>query len=195
MRLEEHPAEQTLDPNQILIAEYNYIAQTAFQVNEDRARVAVFYLSAVGGILLAILGAQTQALPTPGGSWGFMAVFLVLSLSGFLTLLQLVRLRLAWFESMYALNQIKEFYIQQGQIASLPLAFAWRGLTLPSKFKLATLSFLYAVQIAVLSGLTLGAAIMFAGLALGRWWWGLAVAIGVSYALIQIFVYWLLLRK
>ena len=41
------------DANQILIAEYQYIAQTAFQVNEDRARVAVFYLSAVGGLAVA----------------------------------------------------------------------------------------------------------------------------------------------
>jgi hypothetical protein len=34
---EDHPK---LDPYAILIAEFQYIAQTAFQANEDRARVS-----------------------------------------------------------------------------------------------------------------------------------------------------------
>lgn len=191
----EPQVERALDPNQILIAEYNYITQTAFQVNEDRARVAVFYLSAVGGLLLAILGAQTQASTDPGVYWGFVALFLTLSISGFLTIIQLVRLRLAWFESVRALNRIKEYYSQHSGVETLQLAFAWRNATLPDKFNMRTLSFLYVVQVACLSGLTLGAAVMFAGLAGRAWWWGMAVGIGVAYALVQVLVYWLLLRK
>ena len=30
--------QKPLDPNEILVAEFNYIAATAFQANEDRAR-------------------------------------------------------------------------------------------------------------------------------------------------------------
>ena len=32
--------QQSLDPNEILVAEFEYIATTAFQANEDRARVS-----------------------------------------------------------------------------------------------------------------------------------------------------------
>ena len=43
--------------NELLAAEYNYIAQTALQANEDRARFSVFYLIAVGSLVAAIFGA------------------------------------------------------------------------------------------------------------------------------------------
>jgi len=35
--------QEPLDPNEILVAEFNYIASTAFQTNEDRARVSNYY--------------------------------------------------------------------------------------------------------------------------------------------------------
>jgi hypothetical protein len=47
-----------LNVDTILAAEYNYAAQTAFQANEDRARVTSFYLVTVGSFLAAILSTQ-----------------------------------------------------------------------------------------------------------------------------------------
>lgn len=182
------------DANQILIAEYQYIAQTAFQVNEDRARIAVFYLSAVGGLAVAITSGQELARTLPGVAWAFVTLFAVLSISGLLTLLQLIRLRQAWFESVIALNRIKEYFIEQGESDTLALAFAWRNHTLPPRFKLSTLSFLYALQVALLSGLMVGAAVMFAGIALNGLWWSAAVSGGLGFALFQLFLYWWLLR-
>ena len=41
-----HDVQVELD--ELLAAEYSYIAQTANQANEDRARVSSFYLLAVG---------------------------------------------------------------------------------------------------------------------------------------------------
>ncbi|MFN8460695.1 MAG: hypothetical protein U0X93_02825 [Anaerolineales bacterium] len=38
--------------------EYDYIAQTAAQANEDRARISSFYLIAVGSLIAAIFGTQ-----------------------------------------------------------------------------------------------------------------------------------------
>jgi hypothetical protein len=185
----------TLDPNQLLIAEYNYIAQTAFQVNEDRARVAVFYLTAVGGLLLAILGAQSQVKPTPGVYWAFAALFGAVSFSGLLTLLQLVRLRQAWFDSVRAMNRIKEYYVNHSGHASLPLALAWRASTMPRPFSMRTISFLYAVQVAALSGLTAGVTVMFVGFVYQGWWWGWALLVGVGYAFTQLLLYWRLMRR
>lgn len=183
-----------LDPNQLLIAEYNYTAQAAFQANEDRARVAVFYLSAVGGLGVAISGMQMPAATVPGVYWAFVILFLALGFSGFLTPLQLVRLRLAWFASVIAMNRIKEFYIAHANSGLVQTAFAWQNATLPPKFKLWTISFLYALQVAILGGLMAGAAMMFAGFFYGGWWWGMATAVGSIYALVQLWVYWWLLH-
>ena len=44
--------------DELLAAEFNYIAQTAIQANEDRARVSSFYLIAVGSLVAAMFGAQ-----------------------------------------------------------------------------------------------------------------------------------------
>ena len=47
-----------LNPNTILQAEFEYIATTATQSNEDRAKVTSFYFVTVGSLLAAIFGAQ-----------------------------------------------------------------------------------------------------------------------------------------
>jgi hypothetical protein len=40
--------QESLYPAEILVAEFNYIASTAFQANEDRARVSNYYLMSAG---------------------------------------------------------------------------------------------------------------------------------------------------
>ena len=59
----------TLSPDEMLIAEYNYIAQTAFQANEDRSRVTSFYFVSVGSLVafLAPLTAVQRQLSALGG--------------------------------------------------------------------------------------------------------------------------------
>ena len=42
---------QPIATDQFLTEEYEYIAQTAAQANEDRARVSSFYLIAVGSLI------------------------------------------------------------------------------------------------------------------------------------------------
>ena len=44
--------------DELLAAEFDYIAQTAIQANEDRARVSSFYLIAVGSLVAALFGTQ-----------------------------------------------------------------------------------------------------------------------------------------
>src|SRR5581483_5961210 len=100
-----------LTPDEILVAEFEYVKDTVFQANEDRARVTSFYLVTTGSLVAAILGSQVERLQDPQTYLAFSALFIVLSISGVLTLLQLVRLRQAWYDSVLALNQIKEFYI------------------------------------------------------------------------------------
>src|SRR5512135_2559792 len=104
--------EPDLKPDSILNAEFSYIVQTAFQANEDRARVTSFYLVSVGSFIAAILGTQLLADPKPVVYWSFSALFLFLAVLAVMTILQLVRLRRAWYESILAMNQIKDFYTQ-----------------------------------------------------------------------------------
>jgi len=45
------------------------------------------------------------------GYWGFAVVFGALAFIGFLTVLQLARLRSAWRSSAQAMNRIKDYYL------------------------------------------------------------------------------------
>lgn len=178
--------------DELLAAEFSYIAQTAIQANEDRARVSSFYLIAVGSLVAAMFGAQyidtTWLSIDPG--WLFSALFALLTLMGTSTILQLARLRSAWFDSAMAMNQIKDYMMSRNQ--SLRPAFRWQTGTLPAKFKKDSISYYQAMEVAVISGLMFGAAVLFllqALLSLGVWSLPISVVFGVASAFGQLSLY------
>ncbi len=146
---------------EILAEEYEYIANTASQANEDRARVASFYLIAVGSLVAALF--STQLLDQDSNiktlSLLFSGLFFVLTLLGTLTVSQLARLRVAWYESMLALNQIKEYAISKDK--DIAKAFRWHANSMPTLYKTSSVSYQQTLEVALLSGLTFGAAIYF----------------------------------
>jgi hypothetical protein len=175
---------------QILIAEYNYIAQTIFQANEDRSRVASFYMITFGSFIAALVTYRTTITSEQLAwvQWGFAGLFFSLALIGLLTVLQLARLRLAWFEGVDAMNRIKEYYIAGSK--GLEEAFAWRSEAAPARFKLSSVGFMLVVQVSVLAGAGLGTAVFFALQALsGSDWPWLAFLAGGGYCLLQLDVY------
>lgn len=181
-----------LEFDELLAAEYNYIAQTATQANEDRARVSSFYLIAVGSLVAALFG--TQFLDPEFFSRTinlmFSGLFILLTLLGTSTIMQLARLRAAWYESMLAMNQLKDFMISQNQV--LVDAFRWKASTLPSKYKTASVSYYQAVEVAMIGGLMFGAATFFlqqAFLAIGLLNWILSAIAGLGIIYIQLYVY------
>src|SRR5215510_12211246 len=103
------PTATQVELDELLAAEYNYIAQTANQANEDRARVSSFYLVAVGSLLAGLFGTQLIDAGhfTVEVKLMFSGLFIILTLLGASTVMQLARLRAAWYESMLAMNQIK----------------------------------------------------------------------------------------
>src|SRR5438552_2049547 len=107
------PEKPSLTAGEMLIAEYNYIAQAVFQANEDRSRVASFYMITFGSFIAALITYRFNFVPEQPAwvHWGFAGLFLALAMMGLLTILQLARLRHAWFEGLEAMNQIKEYYI------------------------------------------------------------------------------------
>ena len=177
------PTEPKLDPDEILKAEYNYIATTVFQANEDRSRVASFYFVTVGSLVAAILSAIFSTSDLKSVSLAFSGLFVVLTILGTLTLAQLARLRAAWHESVQAMNQIKDFYIKNNK--EIEPAFKWRLKTLPPTDKKFSIANLMAVEVALLGAITSTAAMYFLLAALGNIeWWGwvlLLVTLVVTY--------------
>ncbi len=184
----DHPAQ--LDLNDILIAEFQYIAQTAFQANEDRARVSNFYFVTLAAAVAAIIGTKIEGTFTTGVYLGFSIMFAVLSAVGLITLLQLARLRTAWTESARAMNIIKQYYLQQFPDAKLEKAFAWTMNTIPPVNKRKSVAFLLAISIMIVDAATIAAATIYLSLTLGaspmdQLWLLIATLAGVIYFLVQ----------
>ena len=57
--------EDKINPDSILVAEYNYISRSAFQANEDRAKVSTLYLLTVGSFLAALLSLHSDVSQVP----------------------------------------------------------------------------------------------------------------------------------
>jgi hypothetical protein len=147
--------------DELLASEFDYIAQTAAQATEDRARVSSFYLIAVGSLIAAMFGTQfmgMRSLPTTINLM-FSGLFLLLTLLGTSTIMQLARLRAAWYESMLAMNQLKDYMIRENK--PLAKAFRWQSNTLPPKYKTSSVSYYQAMEVALISGLLLSASLFF----------------------------------
>lgn len=181
----------------IVIAEYNYAAHCALQAQEDRGRVSSYFLVSGGAAVAAVLGVQSQeVLPTFAG--GFATILAVLFLVGFLTLLQLVRLRQFWYDSARAMNRIKEHYQEFYGRTDLARAFVWTNVTLPPPGELWSIAFLLALSVIVVDASLAAGAVIFWGYGtfgddlLYRNW---AIGVGVALAAAQIVLYRLLLRR
>jgi len=147
--------------DELLASEYEYITHTANQANEDRARVSSFYMIAVGSLVAALFGTQlfdtekyTQTVKIM-----FSGLFVLLTLLGTSTIMQLARLRSAWYEAMLAMNQIKDFAMKQSP--ELVQAFRWQTGTLPPRYKRGSVSYYQAVEVSLISGLMFGASMFF----------------------------------
>jgi len=182
-----------LEFDELLAAEFAYIAQTANQANEDRARVSSFYLIAVGSLIAALFGAQLfeQEFSSPTVYLMFSGLFMLLTLLGTSTIMQLARLRAAWYESAQAMNQLKDFMVSQNE--SLAKAFRWKSSTLPPKYKTNSVSYYQAVEVALIGGLMFGAATFFLQQAflirIGLLNWIVSAISGLSIIYLQLFLY------
>ena len=186
----EKPIPVELD--ELLASEFDYIAQTAAQANEDRARVSSFYLIAVGSLVAALFSTQlfdpdkfTQTVKIM-----FSGLFVLLTLLGASTVLQLARLRAAWYESMMAMNQLKDFAMSQNP--ELTKAFRWKTNTLPPKYKKGSVSYYQAFEVALIGGLMFGAAAFFfqqAFFSLGIIHWLISIIAGIMSIYLQLVIY------
>ncbi len=161
------PAEPDHDlARQVIAAEYAYIAQTAFQANEDRARAWQYFFVTFATLIAALLSTQVAAAIQQQLYLAFVVIFALLAALGLITVVQLVRLRQAWLGSVRAMNHIKAQLIAADP--ALAAYFLWTQDTVPPAFKWRSFGFLQALSVALLSGLAVGAAVAFGALAAGR---------------------------
>jgi len=151
---------------QIIAAEFGYVAQTAFQANEDRARAWQYFFVTFATLIAALLSTQIEGIDQRQLYLTFVVIFGLLAVLGLITILQLVRLRQAWLESVRAMNQIKERLVADDP--ALAAYFRWTSATVPAPLKWRSFGFLQAVSVALLSGLAVGAAVAFGALAGGE---------------------------
>lgn len=159
------PSQPQFDSTDILIAEFNYIAQTAFQANEDRSRVTNFYFITAGAAIGAILSAKVDPNAAAGVYAGLSGLFLVLTFVGLFTILQLARLRTAWEESAHAMNVIKDYYCRHSDQLKLEPALFWRMQTVPKGRNWKTVAFLLAFSVLAICVATTTAFFVYAVLA------------------------------
>jgi hypothetical protein len=107
----------------LLSAEFSYIAQTAFQANEDRSRSSQFFLITFGTFLAALLSTQFDNVDLKQIYLAFAVAFVALAGFGALTILQITRLREAWMESVRAMNVIKDGLFEE--CPELRRCFRW----------------------------------------------------------------------
>jgi ADP-ribose pyrophosphatase len=157
----------------ILGQEFNYANVTAYQANEDRARIFSLYLTLVGVLATALgvafqFGAQNNAqIKGIFPAIAFLLVFLAGAL-GSVFFLQIIHLRRAWRESVLTMNRIKEYYIRSllPNIPDAIDAFRWRTATIPTGERFGSIPFLISFTVAVLGSLSYGAATVIGLLAL-----------------------------
>jgi len=188
-------SDSVISPEEILSNEFDYIAQTAAQANEDRSSVISFFLIAVGSPLAAFF--STEMLGNSSSNLNsvsilFCGLFFILTVLGTTTILQLARLRAAWHESMMAMNHLKEFVVMNSSV-DISAAFRWKTNTVPAKFKINSVSFFQAMEVAILSGLLFGAFTFFLFLAFNisnsPLIWGSSIGLGLFNIAFQILLY------
>jgi len=181
-----------LDPERMLLAEFEYARITASEAMSDRHTVVNFYLLLAGAILsvvLGLLGAGTAggmalaSLPIDVQPYAGTLLLWTFDAVGLVYLLQIIRLRQAWRGSAATMNRIKEFYIEHVAMFSPQLyseAFRWRQATMPQAEKKWTIHFFSAALIALLNSLiyVVGGLLLAGGIGLQHVWpW---VALGLA---------------
>lgn len=188
-----------LNPEKILIAEFEYARETAAQAMDDRHKMVNFYLIIVGVIFTAVASLLSTVKKSSLGEsiadvpWTCVTSVLLaaLFLVGFLYLMKLIRLRQAWRDSALSMNQIKDYYSKRlGRYRLNKFAFRWTTRTLPSANKLWTVFFFSALLIVLLDSLALMGSLLLAGI-----FAYIIIIAGLLSGVIQIGLYMYLLRE
>ncbi len=190
---------QSISPDSILQLEFEYIKDTANQTIEDRNRILNFYLgiaTTAGTIAIgisSIIGEITVLVVL-----GVSLITFLLAFSGWIFLAMMIRLRQAWFESMKAMNKIKDYYVKNLEIEpTLKKAFLWNQSTLPKPERFWNIHFFASLLVNFISSLSLGISFgfIFSPLMNAQSVILLGALVFIASILILTIVYWYSLKK
>ncbi len=148
----------------ILENEYEYGSKTAEQAMEHRLTIVNFYLLIAGGVGTGVvsLASNNPALSVAG-----VPLLWLMSIVGGILFLQIVALRVAWANSVMAMNYIKEFMIVNGSPLygdALRVAFFFKPESIPATHKRGNVFYYSAFLIALLNSAAFFAGIFLLGL-------------------------------
>ncbi len=181
-----------LDPEEILIHEFEYAQSTAEQAQDDRTAILNLYLLLVGGVGSIIVGlGQSSSLSLPRGVYAL--IFALLGVIGIFILFKLVRLRQAWYDSVLAMNQIKDFYL--GKFPELEKAFRWRTKSIPPLGKIWTITFGLSLLVMIIDSVAIAVAVYFLNLRLANNDYAVSAFAAIIFLIWQMWFYFFQLRN
>jgi predicted RNase H-like HicB family nuclease len=155
-------------PNEILIAEFEYLANAAQQANEDRARVTQYYLMTLGSVVASVLGLKEIKISDEYLPWvfsGLAILFFMLTSFGHLTIRQLIGFRTSWLRYTLEMDIIKQYYINQWPALNLSSVMRLLIPGLPDAYKSGSVANQLAMATCLMSLLAFIVALVFVGLA------------------------------
>ncbi|MCI0696277.1 toll/interleukin-1 receptor domain-containing protein [candidate division KSB1 bacterium] len=139
----------------ILLREFDYVKETAAQAMNDREIIVKYFLLFTGAILL---GMWFMLREEGGARFAYrfeslIAVSLLFNAVGWISFMQVVRLRQAWCESARAMNHLKQFFVKHCEYPPdiAKRAFRWNIESIPLAAKKMTVFYFSALLISILS--------------------------------------------
>jgi len=148
--------ENAFEFSHLLIQDYQYIRDTLAQAMNDRHTMVNYYLLITGAIVTIVATNLKQgALQETETRYMLFIGSLVINIIGWIYFLHVVRLRQAWHGSALAMNQIKEFFIQNGRVPDdiARSAFLWDTKTVPKAGRKSNVFYYSAMMISFIASL------------------------------------------
>lgn len=148
--------ENAFEFSRLLMQDYQYIRDTLAQAMNDRHTMVNYYLLITGAIVTIIATNLTQgALQAAETRYMLLIGSLVINFIGWIYFMHIVRLRQAWHGSALAMNQIKEFFIQNGRVPDdiARSAFLWDTKTVPKAGRKSNVFYYSAMMISFIASL------------------------------------------
>jgi hypothetical protein len=170
---------------EILKLEFDYAKSTSIQAQQDRLTLVNFYIGLFTLVVSVTIGIFENISDTY--SKGISITFFILSVIGYLFVLQMVRLRQAWIDSAKVMNRIKDYFTDRDE--NLLEYIIWKTNTIPKPHKFKTINYFSSIIITLL-----GTGSLVAGLIVLEVFWIQIALLSSLYSIVCIASYHFMLQ-
>ena len=142
----------------LILKDYDYIRDTLAQAMNDRHTMVNYFLLITGAVITIVAtNLNADALQEEQARYILFIGALVLNFIGWIYFMHIIRLRQAWHGSAMAMNQIKEFFVQNGRIPDdiARSSFLWDTKTVPKAGRKSNVFYYSAMLISFISSFVL----------------------------------------